>query len=310
MGKHFKMTPRRQDQNKLKRLATYASVFVSLILIFCKSYAWNTTHSISLLSSLADSWLDFIASAINMIAVHHAIKPPDAEHRFGHGKIEALAALFQSIIIIVSGGFILKEALIRFSNPTPIEHVSVGVIVTFIAIALTSLLVWFQKHVIQKTKSLAILADSTHYRADLYLNVGVLLSIGLYTLFKWAFIDVFFGIGIAFYIMYSAYKIVHSSLKVLLDSELPDLDRENILEIVHSHPKVKKCYHLRTRTSGREEFIQGHLILKEKMNVESSYKITKDIQKELSKSYPNAEFLFQTQPHNTEEDHHDLHHHW
>jgi ferrous-iron efflux pump FieF len=157
---------------------------------------------------------------------------------------------------------------------------------------------------------LAVLADSTHYRADLYLNLGVLLSIGFYVLFKWVFIDILFGIGIAFYIMFTAYQIIRSSLKVLLDSELPDADREKILKIVENHPKVYECYHLRTRSSGKEEFIQGHLILEEKMTMEDSYVTTKEIEKRLSKEYPNAEFLFQTQPKNTKKEVHNAQAHW
>jgi ferrous-iron efflux pump FieF len=295
---HFHLSDFTGDKKQLKRLAAYASVSVSFLLIGAKTYAWYATHSISLLSSLTDSILDFVASMINMIAIHLAVKPADEEHRFGHGKIEALAALFQSIIIILSATFVLKEAIERVFDPQPLEKPLVGIIITCITIVLTFILVRFQHYVIHKTKSMAILADSTHYKADLYLNLGVLLSIGTYILFQWNYVDILFGAGIAIYIMFTTYKIISSALKVLLDSELPSFDREQILKIIQAHPEIKKCCHLKTRTSGQEEFIQGHLIMNETITMKQAHQAAKSIKKELEKVYPNAECLFQIQPHN------------
>lgn len=290
------------NRSQLKRTATYASVGVALVLVLIKAYAWRVTHSVSLLSSLADSVLDFLASMINMVAVHHAMKPPDDEHRFGHGKIEALAALFQSIIIIISASFVLKEAVTRMFVPQPLQNISVGIIATVIAIILTLFLVAYQRHVISKTKSLAILADSMHYKGDILLNVGVLISIGLYTLFQWTFIDVIFGAGLALYIIFMTYKIIRSAFNVLLDSELPDQDREKILSIVTKNPEVKACHHLRTRTSGHEEFIQGHIVFDANLNIEDAQKIVNIIEKDLSNLYPKAEFLFKAETSKTLKD--------
>ena len=295
MSTTTKKTNLMENRSFLKRSATYASVFVALVLIIIKTYAWYATHSVSLLSSLADSMLDFFASVINLIAVHHAMKPADAEHRFGHGKIEALAALFQSIVIVISSAFVLKEATERFFNPQPLQEVSIGVIVTVVTILLTLVLVRYQRYVISRTKSLAILADSTHYKADLFLNLGVLLSIGLYTFFKWTFIDILFGAGLAIYIMWTAYKIIVSAFKVLLDSELEEEDRNKILEIVKANPFVETCHHLRTRSSGHEEFIQGHIVFKKNITIEEAQKTVKEIEKKLSKIYPKAEFLFKAE---------------
>lgn len=302
---HFKLSDFTQDKNTLKRLAAYASVSVAIILIGAKTYAWYATHSISLLSSLADSVLDCVASLINMLAIHLAIKPADEEHKFGHGKIEALAALFQSIIIILSATFVLKEAMERLFDPQPLQKPLTGIIVTCGTIVLTALLVRFQQHVVHKTKSMAILADSTHYKADLYLNVGVLFSIGAYILFKWQYVDILVGTGIAIYIMLTTYKIIVSALKVLLDSELPIPDRKQILKIIHAHPQIRKCCHLKTRTSGQEEFIQGHLIMKPKITMEEAHQIAKEVKQELLKIYPNAECLFQIAPHNPKKDSHE-----
>ena len=154
---HFTLTNFTRDKNRLKRLAAYASVSTAFILIGAKFYAWHATHSISLLSSLADSVLDFVASLINMIAIQMALKPADEEHKFGHGKIEALAALSQSIIILLSAAFVLKEAVERVFSPQPLQRPLIGVVVTCVTIVMTFFLVRFQNHVIHKTKSIAIL---------------------------------------------------------------------------------------------------------------------------------------------------------
>lgn len=303
---HFSFARLSEDKNHLKRLAAYASVGVSFLLIGAKTYACYSTHSISLLSSLADSVLDFAASVINMVAIHLAVKPADEEHKFGHGKIEALAALFQSIIIILSAAFVLKEAVHRFFNPEALEKPLIGVFVTLFSIVLTLFLVRFQRYVINKTKSMAIMADSTHYKADLYLNLGVLLSIGTYFFLKWTYIDIIFGTGIALYIMFTTYHIIRSALNVLLDNELPLPDRHNILEIIQSHPEVEKCCHLKTRSSGQEEFIQGHLVMHKNITVEKAYHIANDIKKQVLSTYPQAQCVFQIQPHNHEKDQNDV----
>lgn len=295
MSASRKLKDIKKNNQFLKKTATYASVGVALTFIIMKTYAWYATHSVSLLSSLADSVLDFFASGINLLAVHHAMKPPDDEHRFGHGKIEAMAALFQSIVIVISAGFVLKEAVERIFNPQPLKQISIAVVVTIITICLTLLLVAYQKYVISKTKSIAILADSTHYKGDLFLNIGVLLSITLYTLLQWTFIDVLFGSALAVYIMWTAYKIIVSASKVLLDSELPDEDRQFILNVVTKHSSVETCHHLRTRTSGHEEFIQGHIVFKKNITIEAAQNILQEIEKELSKTYPKAEFLFKSE---------------
>ena len=109
------------DTGRLMRQATYASVGVALILIGAKLFAYLMTDSVSLLSTLLDSLLDAAASLVNLVAVRTALTPADAEHRFGHGKAEPLAALGQSAFIAGSALFLLVEAGNRVVNPSPIQ---------------------------------------------------------------------------------------------------------------------------------------------------------------------------------------------
>jgi ferrous-iron efflux pump FieF len=155
------------------RLATYASVTVASVLIVTKFAAWVMTDSVSLLSTLIDSLLDVAASGLNLIAVHHALQPADFEHRYGHGKAEALAGLGQAAFISGSAAFLLIEAGQRIFNPKTIDNSEIGIAVMVVAIALTVVLVAFQRYVVRKTGSLAIGADSLHYQTDVLVNASV-----------------------------------------------------------------------------------------------------------------------------------------
>ena len=162
---------------RLMRLATYASVATALTLIAVKLVAWVLTDSVSLLSSLIDSVLDAVASIVNLLAVRHALIPPDREHRFGHGKAEPLAALAQATFISGSAVFLVFEASHRFFSPEPLEHMELGIWVMLFSIAVTFALTRFQSHVVRKTGSLAIHADSLHYLGDLLVNAAVIVAL-------------------------------------------------------------------------------------------------------------------------------------
>lgn len=284
------------SDSRLKHLATYSSVGIAVLLIFAKIFAWHMTESVSLLSSLGDSVLDAMASIVTLFAVRQAMKPADKEHRFGHGKIESLSAIAQSLFIIASALFILYEAQDHFSNPQPIQKPMVGIVVMGISIIVTSGLVWFQSKVIARTKSVAILADSMHYRADLYLNLGVLVSIIISAVWEFYVIDPLVGAGVALYILYTAIQIIRDALHVLMDRELSDEDLERISSIIASHPQVHSFHDLKTRSSGTGEFIQAHLELDGNLPLKSTHHIVEEVQKSILKAYPNAEVIIHQDP--------------
>src|SRR5690606_21340087 len=186
---------------RLMRRATYASVAVALVLIVAKLGAAILTESVSLLSTLLDSMLDFVASLIALIAVRQALVPADREHRFGHGKAEAIAALGQSAFIAGSAIFLIFEVIDRFTNPQPIQHSFVAVGVLVFSIAVTFSLVVFQRHVVRRTSSLAVESDSKHYFGDLLVNVAVIVAILLTAQLGWLYADPVIAIGVAAYIL-------------------------------------------------------------------------------------------------------------
>src|SRR5580704_1198874 len=167
--------------DRLRRMATYASVAVAAVLIAVKFAAWLETGSVALLSSLVDSLLDIVASLVNLVAVRHAMSPADREHRFGHGKAEPLAVLGQSAFITGSAMLLLAEAVRRLVSPAPVENPPAGIAVMVFSIAVTIGLVLYQRHVVRRTGSIAISADELHYRSDVILNLSVIAAHDLRT---------------------------------------------------------------------------------------------------------------------------------
>lgn len=277
------------------RLATYASLSVALMLVLAKTFAWAVSDSVSLLATLIDSTLDVLASLLNLLAVRHALSPADKEHRFGHGKAEALAGLGQAAFIAGSAGFLVLESGRRLLDPVPVQSYGLGMVVMVISIVATLLLLAFQNHVIRQTGSTAIKADALHYRTDLLVNGSVILALWL-SVQGWAGFDALFALGIAAYILYSAWEIVRQSLDHLMDRELPDAEREQIAAIVEAHEDVRGMHDLRSRQAGTSIFVQLHLELDDHLTLMQAHKISDEVEWRLQETLPGAEIIIHIDP--------------
>jgi ferrous-iron efflux pump FieF len=284
------------EKGQLMRWATYASVATATILIAAKIVAYLMTDSVSLLSTLLDSLLDAAASLVNLIAVRHALSPADREHRFGHGKAEPLAALGQSAFIAGSAAFLIVQATGRIFTPHPIENTTIGIGVMVVSILATIVLVAFQRHVIRRTGSVAIKADSLHYFGDLIVNTAVIVALSLVTLYGWRLIDPLFGIGIALYIIWTAWTIAASALDMLMDRELADEERAKIRAIALANPAVRAVHDLRTRASGPMMFVQLHLEMDGDMKLIEAHEVADSVEAAIRKSYPEAEIIIHQDP--------------
>lgn len=280
---------------RLLRRATYASVSVAVFLIAVKLIAWGRSDSVSLLATLVDSVIDAFASIINLIAVRHALTPADKEHRFGHGKAEALAGLSQSLFISGSSLFLLLEAGQTFFNPTEIKHPITGIAVMVVSIVVTLILVSFQHYVIRKTQSVAIRADALHYKSDILMNAAVILALWLSTIGLNLFDPIIGGI-IACYILYSAWSIASISLDQLMDRELTDEVRADIKGIALSHPQAQGMHDLRTRHSGTMTFIQFHLEIEDDLTLLQAHNVSDEIEIKLLETYPGSEIIIHIDP--------------
>lgn len=284
-----------EETARLLRLATYASTSVALVLIVAKLVAWGLSDSVSLLATLIDSVLDALASVINLVAVRHALTPADKEHRFGHGKAEALAGLSQSMFIAGSAGFLLLEAGRRIISPVKVEALGIGILVMLFSIVATLILLGFQRHVIRKTNSTAIKADALHYRTDILVNGSVILALWLSTK-GWAGFDALFACGIAIFILYSAWEIITVSYDHLMDRELPDEQREDIKKLVLQHSSARGLHDLRSRHAGTMTFIQLHLELDDNLSLLEAHKISDEVEMSLLEAFPGSEIIIHIDP--------------
>jgi ferrous-iron efflux pump FieF len=292
------LTPRTK---RLIRSAGIASVAVALALVALKTWAWLTTGSIAMLGSLADSVLDLLASMLILVAVRFALEPADREHRFGHGKLEAVAGLVQSCVIIGSAAYVGFEAVDRLLTPRPIAAPVAGSLVMLASLVLTISLVLYQRFVVGRTGSIAISADALHYKADVLTNLAVLAAIGASAWLGWYRADPVLGLIVVVVILASVRAIVMQAIDVLLDRELPSAHRHEILGIAKRHPSVLGVHDLRTRTSGTHEFIQFHIELEPRLPLSKAHEITNEVEAALTARFPRAEVIIHADPYGIDE---------
>ena len=281
---------------RLLRIATTASVSAALVLIGSKGVAWFMTGSVSVLSTLIDSIMDVSASLVNLFAVRRALRPADVKHRFGHGKAEPLAALAQAAFVAGSSLYLVVEVIDRFVAPKPISNEMVGIWVMVFSIAVTLVLVTFQTYVVKHTKSVAITAESLHYKGDVLIHLSVIVSLILSTRWGTGLVDPVIGIGIALYLFWSVWRIVRTSLHSLMDRELGEADRSRIIDIALAHPEVRDIHDLRTRSAGPRAFIQFHLELPQEISLVRAHEISDEVEAEVRAAFPGGGVIIHQDP--------------
>lgn len=289
------------SQIRWMRLASYASVAMALTLIALKIWAWYATDSVALLSSLADSTLDLVASLITLFAVKVAVEPADSEHRFGHGKSEGIAGLAQALIITGSAAYVGVEATTRLLAPTAVLEPQLGLGVMFVSLVLTLCLVTFQAFVVRQTGSLAISADAVHYKADVLTNIAILGAIFASSRWQLHILDPLLGLVVVVLILLAVRVVAINAIDVLLDRELPEEDRQRIADIATAHPRVKGLHDLRTRSAGAARFIQFHLELNSDISLIDAHEICDAVEADVRSRYPGAEVLIHADPYGLDE---------
>ena len=288
---------RRDDrrEHRLLLMAGLASVLTALILIAAKAIAWLMTGSVSLLASLVDSVMDSLASLINFFAIRYSLVPADEEHRFGHGKAEALAGLGQAVFIAGSSVFLIHQSVAKLMDPQPISENGAGVAVMLFSIVLTFGLLLIQKYVVRETGSTAIEADSLHYLSDLAVNVGIIVVL-VVSQFGYLWLDGVVGLVIAIFILFSAWHIAYESAQLLLDREIPGEVREVITAIVADHPQALGFHDLRTRQSGRTQFIQLHVDMDQNLTLLQAHDLATRIETRIQEAFPMADVIIHQDP--------------
>lgn len=276
--------------------AAIASVSMALFLLALKIFAAAETGSVALLGSLADTGFDVLASLLTLFSVRYAARPADDNHRFGHGKAEALSALIQVILVIVSAILIGWRAVDRLGSGKTTAHPEYGIGVSIIAIVATLGLLAYQRHVVRKTGSVAIHADHVHYQSDLLLNIAVITGIALETFLHVRGADPVFGIGIACWLLLGAYRAAQLALDQLLDREWPEEKRQRFIEVAMRHPELRGIHDMRTRSSGAHDFCQFHVWVDPNMTVLQAHRIMDEVEEALMHEFPGVEVLIHPDP--------------
>lgn len=277
-------------------VAGVASIATVAILIFIKAFAYVMSGSAAVLSSLIDSVMDAVVSLINIMAIRYSLKPADHDHRYGHGKVEGLAALFQSAFIAGAGVFLVFESLDRLARPEPSSESLTAIAIMFISILLSGVLVLVQKVSLKYAPSLAVEADSAHYSGDIAINAGVVAILLCLHYGAPGWVDPAFAIIVAAYLGYTAYTVAMKGIDMLLDRELPDDMRAQIIDIINRHPDAIGAHDLRTRRTGMDINIAFDLEIDPDKSLRTAHAIAIDIEQQILKLFPNAEIMIHKDP--------------
>jgi ferrous-iron efflux pump FieF len=269
---------------------------MAIFLIGLKIWAALQTSSMAMLGSLADSTLDLVASLVVLLGVRVAAQPADREHRFGHGKAEALAALMQVIVITISALFIGIRSVQRILGGAETSDAELGIGVSLVAIAFTFALIGYQRHVVRKTGSVAIATDRLHYASDLMLNASVIVALALDQYAGVVGADAVFGLLIALWLAWGAWKSSSHALDQLMDREWPDEQRERFLAAAKAYPELAGLHDLRTRTSGTHNFVQFHVWVPADWTVKHAHDRIDRAEEALQAQFPATEILIHLDP--------------
>jgi ferrous-iron efflux pump FieF len=288
-------TENNHEYSKLSKRAVQAAVAVSFLLLLAKYVAWHFSGSATLLSSLTDSSLDLSASIFSFIVLIYALRPADDDHRFGHGKAEGLAALFQSGIVLAAGLAVLFQSVSRLINPEPLRESTTAIGVMIISLILTGALVWYQGSVYRKTNSLVVKADRAHYMADLLANTGAILALiaevsGIH------YADAIGGIVVSLLILNGAREVFSHAADMLLDHELADEYLVRFDELAKMDSQIQAYHDLKTRQSGRTIFFQVHLELDGSLSLTEAHEIADGLESRVKNEWPESECLVHMDP--------------
>ena len=287
----------------LTRRITTLSVGAAVILTGVKAAAWIASGSVAMLASLADSGLDIVASLGTFLAVRYAAAPPDREHRYGHGKAEAFASLLQAGLVFASAALVGQEAVRHLISPAPLQHQGPAIAVMAFSTVLTAALVRAQTRMLRKAHSLAVSGDRAHYEMDLASNLVALVGIGLALWLASPRMDAAAALIVAGILLWGAVSVFRDSSNQLMDHELSDEARGEIVARMTADPRVKGVHQLRTRASGPYIHIQMHAELDPQLSLEQAHEVVVEAETRVLEAFPAADIIIHPDPQDRAESH-------
>ncbi len=262
----------------LQKKATLVASATSALLIFIKLTIGILSGSVAVIASAIDSVLDLIVSIFNFFAISKSEQGADETYNYGRGKIEALAAVIEGTIIVMSGLFIFYMAIDKAINYEKVEMLGISIWVMLISLVITISLVLYLNYVAKKTGSMVIKSDALHYKIDIYTNVGILVSLIIIHFSGLEIVDSIIGGLIAIYIIFEAVKLIKEGVYVLLDGALDSDMVEQIEHILKNETKLNGYHFLKTRTSGLDNFVDVHLVFTREILLVDAHHISDEIE--------------------------------
>ena len=291
-----------EQHGRLKKIATAASVGLSVVLTLLKVFAAIYTGSLAILSSLIDSLADIFASSVTLVAVRYSSMPASFNHRYGYGKAEAISALVQAAFIAGSGIFVLYDGIYRIFYPQPVERTEIGIVVMVVSLVATVALIVFQKYTARETGSLAIAADSEHYTVDVATNISIIVTLIVVELFGADWFDTLTASVVSAFLLLSAWKLAKKAVNLLTDAELPPEVRKKVCEVVMELPFAKGIHDLRTRDLGGAYMFEFHLELDGELPLSAAHEFTTLVEENLEEAFPGAQVIIHQDPEGVVED--------
>ncbi|WP_234987550.1 cation diffusion facilitator family transporter [Megasphaera vaginalis (ex Bordigoni et al. 2020)] len=284
------------NMEDIKKRTARLSVMSTLFLTAGKLCIGIMTGTVSLISEAIHSGIDLLAAALSLLAVRAAAVPPDAEHEYGHGKIETVSAAFESLLIIVAALAILREAAEKFWSPAMPEHMTWAIAAMAVSVILNGVVSHRLCNVGKATRSEALLADGMHLRADVWTSLAVLIGIVLIQLTGWPWLDPVIAVFVALAILRVGYKMCRRSFMTLTDASLPQEKEEEIGRLIMETEGVKGFHNLRTRTVGKTLLMDLHLEIDQSLPLHTAHAISDNVEHKLKQTYAPCDLTIHLDP--------------
>ena len=284
--------------NALNLSAGLLSVIVAVLLVMIKLWAFGSTGALSVAASLADSAMDLMVSLAGLAAITYAAKPADEDHAFGHSSAEDLAALGQSLFLLVSAVVIAVAAIGRLMAQTPptLMQEGRGMIAMGLSVLLTGALVIWQRRVVRQTGSRVVRADSLHYVSDLIPNIGAILSLWVSARFGLGSVDSVVGLAAAALLGAGALRIGKGAWDALMDRRADPRMIADIHGLAKGWPGVHGVHDLKTRTAGSVVFVNIHIELDGEQSLRNAHAISAALRRAILKAHPNTDVMIHKDP--------------
>jgi divalent metal cation (Fe/Co/Zn/Cd) transporter len=264
----------RKNINQVKKIRTaQLSLGTGIFLSVTKFSIAFITGSLGILSSAIDNIGDIFMSAVTLISVKKSSEPPDKNHPYGHGKIEALATAFQVSVITAIGAWIIYESIRRLIEARKIERAG------------------------RETESPALIADSLHFKTDVYSGLGILIALFLVKVTGNPIFDSLAGLVIGIFIIQATFPLIKGVLDDLLDRELPEEVKEKIDGIIDRHkPMVVDVHAMRTRKAGSRKHVDFHLVVCRLSTVEEAHSLAAHLEMEIEDALGDSHVVTHLEP--------------